>query len=54
MISQTGDCDKVNWGDPAFKIIVACTEDLLSYLQLIELFLPLLVMCLVGETRGKN
>ena len=51
--SQTKDCERVNRSDPSFAKIVARTEDLLSYLQLVELFLPLLVMCVVSCILGK-
>ena len=47
-LSQTVDCTKIDRSDASFKATVADTEDLLSYLQFIELFLPLLVTCLVS------
>ena len=46
--NQTGDCTKIDRSDPSFKATVADTEDLLSYKQFIELFLPFLVPCLVS------
>ena len=52
--SQTKDCERVNRSDPSFSKIVARTEDLFSYLQLVELFLPLLVMCVVSWRLGKD
>ena len=52
--SQTKDCERVNRSDPSFAKIVARTEDLLSYLQLVELFLPLLVMCVVSWRLGRD
>ena len=46
--SQTEDCSKIDRSDPSFKTTIDDTEDLLSYLQFIELFLPLIVTCIVS------
>ena len=50
--SQTEDCSKIDRSDPSFKTTIDDTEDLLSYLQFIELFLPLIVTCIVSIIKG--
>ena len=46
------DCSSVDRTDPQFRETVDRTEDLLSYLQLLETSLPLVVVCLVSRRMG--
>merc|ERR1712107_317779 len=52
-LNQTEDCSKIDRSDPSFKTTIDDTEDLLSYLQFIELFLPLIVTCIAGPLSDK-
>ena len=45
--NSSQDCTNVDRTDPDFRDTVNATEDLLSYLQLLETGLPLLIVCLV-------
>ena len=45
--NSSADCGSLDRADPRFEETVDQTEDLLSYLQLLETGLPLLIICLV-------
>ena len=51
--NSSQDCTSVDREDPDFRDTVNTTEDLLSYLQLLETGLPLLIVCLVGPLSGQ-
>ena len=50
-------CINIDRTDEDFHIVVNKTEDLLSYIQLLETVLPLIVVCIVGplsDTYGRK
>ena len=52
--NSSQDCTRVERTNPDFSDTVNTTEDLLSYLQLLETGLPLLIVCLVSIALGRT